>query len=160
MVARLVMVTMIAIAVIGLDIAEARGGRGHGRGPRGEDRARAALDLSEDQKAQLQSLRKQHRAEMRELRASGDASREHILALREQRRAAFDAVLTNEQRATLEEHRASRRGGFSKRGWLGGQGLDSTGDVPKLPASALNTDESTPTAVEQATWGQIKAAED
>ena len=75
---------------------------------------------------------------MEELKASGDVSREQVRALREQYREAFQAVLTEEQRAQLEELRAERasqgelRGRFGRRGWKGQSGA-SGGEMVERP---------------------------
>ena len=81
------------------------------------------------------------------MKASGDVSREQVRALREQYREAFQAVLTEEQRAQLEELRAERenqgelRGRFGRRGWKGRSGTSGgdggeTGDGnrPEFPS--------------------------
>ncbi len=123
-----------------------------------------------DQQAQLQALRRRHRQQMEKLKASGDVAREQVRALREQYREAFQAVLTEEQRAQLEELRAEResqgelRGRFGRRGWKGrssasGGDGGETGGGP-VTATGLNSPAGdAATAGEQTTWDQVKAGE-
>ena len=90
------------------------------------------LGLGDDQKAQLQARREQHRQQMSALKASEEVGREQMRALRAQYREAFKAVLTEEQREQLEELRAERESQgelrrSGRRGW-NGRGGASGGD--------------------------------
>ena len=97
------------------------------------------LELGDDQQAQLQALRRRHRQQMEKSKASGDVAREQVRALREQYREAFQAVLTEEQRAQLDELRAEResqgelRGRFGRRGWKGRR-RTGDGNRPEFPS--------------------------
>jgi Spy/CpxP family protein refolding chaperone len=93
-----------------------RGGKGHfGRGGFGN----AELDLSDAQKEQLQALHETRRQKMQALRDSDQRpSPEEREALGEQFHAQLAEILTPEQLATLEAHRANR----PERGHRGGKG--------------------------------------
>ena len=121
------------------------------------------LELGDGQQAQLQALRRRHRQQMEELKASGDVSREQVRALREQYREAFQAVLTEEQGAQLEELRAEResqgelRGRFGRRGWKGRSGASGgdggeTGGGPVTATGRNSPVGDAATAGEQTTW--------
>jgi len=97
------------------------------RGPRADrrgtadgrlDRMRSLLNLTEDQQATIDSLRAAYRAEMRSLRESIDGrpspeARDQFRSLRSEMRteirAEIEAVLTDEQRAQIQERREARQ---------------------------------------------------
>jgi len=93
------------------------------RGPRADrrgtadgrlDRMRSLLNLTEDQQATIDSLRAAYRSEMRSLRGSVDGrpspeARDSFRALRTEMRAEIEAVLTDEQRAQIQERREARQ---------------------------------------------------
>ena len=70
------------------------------------------LDLTDEQKEQLQALRKEHMEVRRE-------QREAIAAMGKQQREAVMSILTEEQQETLKEMRAKRGKFFDRRGWEG-----------------------------------------
>jgi len=77
-------------------------------------RIRAALDLTAEQQAAIDSLRAAHRAEMRSLRASIDGrpspeARDAFRSLRTEMRTEIEAVLTDEQRALIQARREARQ---------------------------------------------------
>jgi len=78
------------------------------------DRMRSLLNLTEDQQATIDSLRAAYRAEMRSLRESIDGrpspeARDQFRSLRTEMRAEIEAVLTDEQRAQIQERREARQ---------------------------------------------------
>jgi Spy/CpxP family protein refolding chaperone len=95
-------------------LEEMRGRRGKFFDRRGGMGAFSRLDLTDEQKEQLQALRKEQRESMRE-------QREAMAAMGEEQREAVMNILTEEQQETLEEMRG-RRGKFFDRG--GGKGKD------------------------------------
>ena len=105
----------LVVGMAGLNAADAGGNKGrhrggHRMGPRAEGGPpHVVLNLSEDQKAEAQALREQHRAAVEALHSSGEVTREDIRTLREQRRAAFEEILTDDQRAQLVELKAQRQ---------------------------------------------------
>lgn len=106
------------------------------------------LDLSEDQKAQLKALRQQRRVAMKDLRSSGNFTPEDVQALREQHRQAFLAVLTEDQRAKMEDWKGGSHNSASKKG------------NAILVEPAVNAGVPASTAAERTTWGRIKADEE
>ena len=111
--------------------------RESGTRPRVRGSLVTALGLSEEQQAALAEVREALEAEK--------------TALREEHRAAFRGVLTEQQLALLEEIKAShpRRG-------MGHDGDGESNDSISTEAAALNT--SAATAVEDQSWGQLKGA--
>jgi len=110
-------------AIVGTAIAGPRGGGGGM--PEG-------LNLSEDQKTQLQALHQEHREQRQALRDSDQRpSPEEREAMGEQFRAELAKILTPEQLATLEEHRANRpeRDHRGKRGGKGHFGRGGFGNA-------------------------------
>ena len=112
-----------------------------------EHRARRAaegrdLGLSEEQKEEAAVLREGNKAARR--------------ALREEFKAAFEAMLTPEQLATLEEIKANRphrKDGTDKASGDANEGGDTA------TTAALKIDlgnDGAPTAVEDVSWGRIK----
>ena len=84
------------------------------------------LDLTDEQREQLQALRKEHREARRE-------QRETMAAMGEEQREAVMNILTGEQQETLKEMRGRRGRFFEGRGgkgedrfdrWRGGKGRD------------------------------------
>ena len=70
------------------------------------------LDLTDEQKEQLQALRKEHVEARRE-------QREAMAAMGKEQREAVMNILTDEQQETLKEMRAKRGKFFDRRGWEG-----------------------------------------
>jgi Spy/CpxP family protein refolding chaperone len=141
----------LAATLITVEVADA-GGRGRsgrragtaeGHGGPGQ-----ALNLTEDQQAQLQALRQQGHAEAEALHESGGADRGAFKALRESHRVQFQAILTDEQRDQLETLRAEweanrPEGGDRPRGHHR-RGPGGAGERPDLGATlGLSEDQST-----------------
>ena len=90
------------------DKAPCEAGRPHGHGPRGEHlrHLARALDLTDAQKAKLQTLAQEERDALKTLRAEGAkehaAARAKAQALRESFRAKIRAELTPEQQAKFD----------------------------------------------------------
>lgn len=96
---------------------------GGGRGGRGDDFGQ--LDLSEDQRSRLESMREEHRRAMDALRESGDATREDIQQLRTEQREEAEGILDEGQRQQLQQNHEQRRQdgqGRARRGGGGGRG--------------------------------------
>ena len=72
------------------------------------------LDLTDEQKEQLQALREKHREAMRE-------QREAMAAMGKEQREAVMNILTDEQQEAMKEMRSKRGKFFGQRGW-GGKG--------------------------------------
>ena len=72
------------------------------------------LDLTDEQKEQLQELRQEHVEAMRE-------QRETMAAMNEEHREAVTKILTEEQQEAMREMRSKRGKFFGQRGW-GGKG--------------------------------------
>ena len=70
------------------------------------------LDLTDEQKEQLQALRKEHVEARRE-------QREAMAAMGKEQRDAVMNILTDEQQESLKEMRAKRGKFFDRRGWEG-----------------------------------------
>ena len=97
---------------------EGRGRQGRSR-PGGGPRAANldALDLSSEQRAEIERIRTESRSGIEALReemrsadpADREAAREALRARREEVRGQVGGVLTDEQRRTLEERRAQRQ---------------------------------------------------
>ena len=94
-------------------------GRGHRRGQRGRGPL-TELGRSEAQGEQLRNMRDEHRIAMDSLRESGNATPEDFQQLRETQRREIDAILTDEQRETLEQRREERGSKGEGRGRHGG----------------------------------------
>jgi Spy/CpxP family protein refolding chaperone len=115
-------------------------------GPHGHFGKLEGLDLSDEQKTKLQALHEARREKMQTLHESGERpSRENRQALLEQFREDLAGILTPDQLALLEDHRANRpeRGHRGKRGGkgrfgrgFGGAGLDLS-EAQKEQAKAL-----------------------
>lgn len=127
----------VLLGLAGLVAVDAQWGGGKGRGGRGGQRGdRAAgpfaqLELTEDQKAAIKSLRETQREQMQTGRAAGTLDREAVRAAREAHHQAVMELLTPEQRSTLEELRADapQRGARGRR--RGGAGISGPrGAVP------------------------------
>lgn len=92
-----------------------RGARfGQGRGQRNANAP--LIELTDEQKEQMQAIRQSYKPQLDSLRASrraGDLTpadfREQIQALRDAMQAERDAILTAEQKATLDAARAERQ---------------------------------------------------
>ena len=93
----------LVVGIAGLSAVDAGGRWGGHKMDRPEGGLRATLNLSEDQQAETRALREQGRAAIEALRSSGEATREQVKDLHEQLRAAFKEILTDDQRAQLED---------------------------------------------------------
>ena len=107
--------------------------QGQNRGRKGEGKFKC-LNLTEDQKAQMQQIRESASAQMQEIltpeqlekleaaKASGqkkrevfrslnltDAQKAEMKKIKESRKAQFEAILTDEQKAQLQEMKQNRR---------------------------------------------------
>jgi Spy/CpxP family protein refolding chaperone len=203
-------VMLVAVFALALAVqAEAGGRRGHMKGHMGGGGgAKAALELSEDQLAQLDALKAQHMEEKQALRDEHKQAFEAILtadqlatleafrasrteeghhrrgarpdlglseeqqaeltalreqhhevrqAQREQFKTAFEAILTPEQLATLEEIRASRPCHKGETDEPTGDVDDGGDSVTTAAAVQLDLgDDGAPTAVEDMSWGRVK----
>ena len=113
------------------------GSRRHTRGGRGD-----ALNLTEEQREALEGIRQTTMAEKS--------------ALRDEHRAAFEAILTEEQLALLEEFRASR----PSHGRHGKTDAPEVGDAVEgeggISTEAASLTVTAATAVEDQSWGQVK----
>ena len=72
------------------------------------------LDLTDEQKEQLQAVHEKHREAMR-------GQRETMAAMGKEQREAVMNILTDEQQETMKEMRSKRGKFFGQRGW-GGKG--------------------------------------
>ncbi len=101
-----------------------RGGEGFGGrdgdGPRGPG---DLLDLSDEQLAQLKAIRESHAPEMEEIREAlrdgsltRDEARDRMAVIQDAMHGALQGILTDDQLALLEEHRAEAE---AKRGEVG-----------------------------------------
>ena len=114
------------------------------QGEKGRRRGKVDLDLSQEQRDALKSL--------------SVSFREAHSALRQEHKAAFTALLTDEQIASLEALRSTRteRG---PRGSRSGSDLGGSADAGSVmsESSLLWSDgNALPTAVESTSWGRIK----
>lgn len=103
---------VLAAMLMTADFADAGGRRGHGGrqggAPEGHENRAEALGLTENQTAQMQSLRESYRSEAEALKGSGEGTRQAFQALRESHREQAHAILTDEQRTQLQALRAER----------------------------------------------------
>ena len=120
--AALALGALVTVAIAG------HGGKMRGHGPPGPWMLER-LDLTGEQKEQLQELRREHREARR-------GQREAMAAMVEEQREAVMNILTGEQRETLEEMLGRRGRFFDGRGgkgrdrydmWRGGKGRDHAG---------------------------------
>jgi Spy/CpxP family protein refolding chaperone len=116
----------LAAMLMTADFADAGGRRGHGGrqggAPEGHENRAEALGLTEDQTAQMQSLRESFRREAEALKGSGESTRQAFQALRESHREQAHAILTDEQRTQLQALRAEREANRPEDGHRGRQG--------------------------------------
>ena len=114
------------------------------RGEKGRRRGKVDLDLSQEQRDALKSL--------------SASFREAHSALREEHKAAFTALLTDEQIATLEALRSTRseRGPRRSRSGSDPGGSADAGSVMSESSLLWSDGNALPTAVESTSWGQIK----
>lgn len=117
-------------------------------GPRGErPDLGAALGLSPEQATQMQALRTDLRAQMRALRESGEGSREQAQALFAAHHEQMLTLLTEAQRATLEQLHAARPEG----GRFGRHGDAAT------PVAATDAAEKPAGSTPGRSWGSVKS---
>ena len=109
------------------------------QGEKGRRRGKVDLDLSQEQRDALKSL--------------SVSFREAHSALRQEHKAAFTALLTDEQIASLEALRSTRteRGPRRSR-----SGSDLGGSVISESSLLWSNGTDLPTAVESTSWGRIK----
>ena len=99
------------LIVLGASIACAQGPRGHH--PKGDmmkkqiERLDSIVDLTDDQKVEIQSLQDAMKIKMKDARETKD--REAMKTLRKQHKADIEAVLTEEQKTLLKESREAHR---------------------------------------------------
>ena len=108
LIAGLVVGTISMVSLSAVDAGGRGRGAGHHRGAGGPGGPGAALDLTDDQKAQMQGLREQFRTQIQELRDAGELSRADVQAFHEQRRTAVEGILTDEQKAQLADLKVER----------------------------------------------------
>ncbi len=127
------------------------------------------LELSPDQQESLEALRLGHRAAVKDLRESGERSRDSFRAVREQHRSKVQEILTATQLEQLRELKVERRAQFEeeggrrhgRRGWRRGPGghhpppAEAAGDGPSTVTEAAATG-SPATAVDSESWGVVK----
>ncbi len=110
----------------------------------------AYLDLTEEQREQLQALRQEMRETMQQQRASGQRpTREQMEAIQAARRERLQSILTPEQLSMLEARRADmqeRRGGMMRLR----SGLRA--DTEEVDGAARPAASGT----RESTWGEIK----
>lgn len=100
---------VLAAMLMTADFADAGGHGGRqGGAPEGHENRAEALGLTENQTAQMQSLRESYRSEAEALKGSGEGTRQAFQALRESHREQAHAILTDEQRTQLQALRAER----------------------------------------------------
>ena len=114
------------------------------RGEKGRRRGKVDLDLSQEQRDALKSL--------------SASFREAHSALREEHKAAFTALLNDEQIATLEALRSTRseRGPRRSRSGSDPGGSADAGSVMSESSLLWSDGNALPTAVESTSWGRIK----
>lgn len=141
----------LVVAAGWLNAAEARHGKGHGKDL---GQIRRELNLTDEQKQQLEALRAEFQKQHQELRAqvqAGTLSREEaraqIQAAAESHKAALDAIFTPQQRQQLEQARQNHPGGPGK-GM--GRGRGAGGPGPGRMAEALGLSEE-----QKAQWQEL-----
>ena len=114
------------------------------QGEKGRRRGKVDLDLSQEQRDALKSL--------------SASFREAHSALREEHKAAFTALLNDEQIATLEALRSTRseRGPRRSRSGSDPGGSADAGSVMSESSLLWSDGNALPTAVESTSWGRIK----
>ena len=114
------------------------------QGEKGRRRGKVDLDLSQEQRDALKSL--------------SVSFREAHSALREEHKAAFTALLNDEQIATLEALRSTRseRGPRRSRSGSDPGGSADAGSVMSESSLLWSDGNALPTAVESTSWGRIK----
>ncbi len=114
------------------------------QGEKGRRRGKVDLDLSQEQRDALKSLS----VSFREARS----------ALREEHKAAFTALLTDEQMASLEALRSTRSERGPRRSRSGSDlgGSADAGSVMSESSLLWSNGNTLPTAVESTSWGRIK----
>jgi Spy/CpxP family protein refolding chaperone len=114
------------------------------QGEKGRRRGKVDLDLSQEQRDALKSL--------------SVSFREAHSALRQEHKAAFTALLTDEQVATLEALRSTRTERGPRRSRSGSDlgGSADAGSVMSESSLLWSDGNALPTAVESTSWGQIK----
>jgi len=114
------------------------------QGEKGRRRGKVDLDLSQEQRDALKSL--------------SVSFREAHSALRQEHKAAFTALLTDEQIASLEALRSTRteRGPRRSRSGSALGGSADAGSVISESSLLWSDGNALPTAVESTSWGRIK----
>ena len=127
-------------------LAERRFQSQHDRPHRRFERLASALELTPDQAQEWRDLLQQQRASLQSLRETEEVpSREEIQQLRLDHRAAFEAILSEEQLARFHDIQQRRHA----------QQQDENGrpDVDEFPAI---TEEDAATSVGVRSWGEVK----
>ena len=114
------------------------------QGEKGRRRGKVDLDLSQEQRDALKSL--------------SVSFREAHSALRQEHKAAFTALLTDEQIASLEALRSTRTERGPRRSRSGSDlgGSADAGSVISESSLLWSNGNDLPTAVESTSWGRIK----
>jgi|GEM_PF-2333048 len=114
------------------------------QGEKGRRRGKVDLDLSQEQRDALKSL--------------SVSFREAHSALRQEHKAAFTALLTDEQIASLEALRSTRTERGPRRSRSGSDlgGSADAGSVMNESSLLWSNGNDLPTAVESTSWGRIK----
>lgn len=114
------------------------------QGEKGRRRGKVDLDLSQEQRDALKSL--------------SVSFREAHSALRQEHKAAFTALLTDEQIASLEALRSTRTERGPRRSRSGSDlgGSADAGSVMSESSLLWSNGNDLPTAVERTSWGRIK----
>lgn len=116
-------ILLVGALLAGTAVLGAVHAKGHfgGRGPMG-GKALEELNLSDEQQEQLKALRQEHRQQMQAFKESGERpSPEQMQELRQAHRAAFEAILTTEQAAALQQF-IEERGDRGRKGRKGHRG--------------------------------------
>lgn len=126
--------TALAIVLFaGASQAQTTESKDHHRKGERKEQAFQNLNLSAEQKAELQSLREAQRKEMQELKKSGSATKEQRKALHEKYRTQYQSILTPAQQEEMKKNRETMKDrtqngprgekgkGFGKRGGNMGQ---------------------------------------
>lgn len=121
-----------------------------GGGPFGAAPFVTALGLTDEQEAQMAALRADLRTRLQALRASGTVDRAQARVLFAAHREQVQALLTDEQRAKLEELRANRPVGP----WRGRGKSELAGDGASVGSESASKTSSE--AQQPRSWAQVK----
>ena len=106
----IILTTMILVLALGVTAQDTKKERKGKKGNGEYAWMKENLDLSDAQKAQLDSINKSLRSEVKTMREMDKkAKREKSKALREKKTVAYNTVLSSDQIAKLEAHRAEKK---------------------------------------------------